>query len=280
MTSFATLHALRAEPAFDADLLLRGAPCAPHAGVPPGCVTVEIDGSADHLRFYGRFDRQSTLPPVIFLDGDMLGGSRFDATLLADDDYAQRSPASLQREAEQYAIATGRLFVHLARPGVYGSSGDHTQRRRPREIALVDAAIDQLKLAFSWDRIDLCGFSGGAHLVAALLSRRRDVRRAVMASGVLAVRRRMNEENARTDVTGYADFVDPLDLVADVAAHAPRGIVVLTDPDDAVVSAAVQTAYVDALRRAGVAVDYRMMSAADPAHHDLRLPAIMCALTS
>ncbi|MGI4984091.1 MAG: hypothetical protein ACRYGL_12325 [Janthinobacterium lividum] len=280
MTSFATLHALRAEPAFDTDLLLRGAPCAPHAGVRPGCVTVEIDGVADHLRFYGRFDRQSTLPPVIFLDGDMIGGERFDATLRADDTYAQRSPASLQREAEQYAIATSRLFVHIARPGIFGSSGDHLQRRRPREIALVDAAIDQLKLAFSWDRIDLCGFSGGAHLVAALLARRTDVRRAVMASGILAVRRRIDERDGTTDVTGHADFIDPLDLVAEVAAHAPRSIVILTDPDDAAVSAAVQTAYVDALRSAGVAVDYRMMSAADPAHHDLRLPAIMCALSA
>ncbi len=52
--------------------------------------------------------------------------------------YPQLSPAMMQAEAEQYAAAAGRTFINLARPGVYGSSGDHMQRRREREVRLID----------------------------------------------------------------------------------------------------------------------------------------------
>jgi predicted esterase len=78
------------------------------------------------------------------------------------------------------------------------------------------------------------------------------------------------------DVTGYADFVDPIDLVQEVAAHPPVKVVVLTDPKDRIVPASLQTAYFDALSRAGVSVERRWITARD--HHSLRQPAIADAL--
>jgi poly(3-hydroxybutyrate) depolymerase len=86
------------------------------------------------------------------------------------DIYTRLSPATMQREAEQYAAASGRTFVNLARPGVFGSTGHHLQRRREREVALVDRALNRLKELFGWSRIDLAGMSGGGHLVGALLA--------------------------------------------------------------------------------------------------------------
>ena len=65
--------------------------------------------------------------------------------------------------------------------------------------------------------------------------------------------------------------------MGDVARHPPRKVIVLTDPTDARVSASVQTAYVEALRKAGVAVDHRLMAAAGAIHHDLQLPGILAA---
>jgi hypothetical protein len=52
-----------------------------------------------------------------------------------------------------------------------------------------------------------------------------------------------------------------VDHVAEVASHPPEKIIVLTDPHDQRVSASVQTAYVEALRRVGVAVDHRFLPA-------------------
>jgi len=87
------------------------------------------------------------------------------------------------------------------------------------------------------------------------------------------------EHGWTTDITGHADFLDPIDHVAEVARHPPQQIIVLTDPNDRRVSASVQTAYVEALRRVGVAVDHRFLSAAGELRHDLQLPGILAAFT-
>jgi hypothetical protein len=54
---------------------------------------------------------------------------------------------------------------------------------------------------------------------------------------------------------------------------------VLTEPQDQRVSASVQTAHVEALRRAGVAVEHRLLPASGKLHHDLQLPGILAAFT-
>jgi dienelactone hydrolase len=161
----------------------------------------------------------------------------------------------------------------------HGSSGNHHERRREREVALVDDALDRLKNAFGWQRISLAGLSSGGHLVAALMARRGDIDCAVIASGNVAVRMRNQERGMRADVTVYSDFVDPIDLVSDVARHPPNKVIVLTDPRDKIVSAVGQTAYVQALRDVGVAVEHRFLPAADAHHHILRQAAILAAAT-
>lgn len=179
--------------------------------------------------------------------------------------------------ARSWSRAIGRTVRILARPGVHGSSGDHQQRRRPREVALVDAALSALKAAFGWGTIDLCGLSGGGHLVASLIARRTDIGCAVIASGNVSVRQRNRERGWEADVTGYADFVDPIDLASEVARHLPRTVIALTDPDDTVVSAACQAAYVAALRDAGVTVDHRFVSALYSGHHNLIEAALLAS---
>jgi dienelactone hydrolase len=260
--------------------VLHGVPAPPDRTDEPGRIWIDLDGEWECLRFYGRQIEPATAPPLIFLEGDVLErASHLDPNWTVPSSYLQGSPLLVQAEAEQFAIASGRTFVNLARPGTYGSSGNHLQRRREREVALVDAALDQLKAAFGWTRIDLAGLSGGGHLVGSLMARRSDIRCAVIASGNVAVRKRNQERGMTVDVTGYDDFVDPIDLVSEVAAHPPKKVIVLTDPQDMLVSAAVQSAYVEALRNVGMVVDHRFVPALDPRHHILRLPAMLAAAT-
>ncbi len=110
-------------------------------------------------------------------------------------------------------------------------------------------ALDRLKEHFGWDKITLAGTSGGGHLVAAIIARRADIDCAVIASGNVAVRKRLEEHGLKADVTGYTDFVDPLNAVRDVARHPPRSVIMLTDPQDELVTASSQAAYLDALER-------------------------------
>lgn len=281
--------ALAAEPAFSASEVLSGVPADPGQCDGAGRIWVDVGGKGDCLRFYGTAPEHARGSPVIFLEGDVVQQNNYgrDSAVWevnkivweVSSFYSSLSPALLQAEAEQYAAATARPFINLARPGVYGSSGNHLQRRREREIALVDRALDRLKERFGWERIDLAGVSGGGHVVAALMARRSDIGCAVIASGNLAVRKRLQERGLQIDVTGYADFVDPIDLVEEVARHPPRKVIMLTDPLDVVVTASSQRLYLEALRGAGIEVEQRLVAARDPRHHRLRIPAIVAALT-
>jgi len=243
----------------------------------PGRVRVEVDGKADVLAFYGAAPAGVPADPVIFLRGDVV--EKRDTGIVAIESYIATTPYDVQALAEQLCAGFTRPFIHLARPGILGSSGHHLDRRRPREVALVDMALTRLKAHFGWHRLNLVGQSGGGHLVAALIARRADIGCAVIASGNTAVAQRNREHGWTTDITGHADFLDPIDHVAEVARHPPQQIIVLTDPNDRRVSASVQTAYVEALRRVGVAVDHRFLSAAGELRHDLQLPGILAAFT-
>jgi pimeloyl-ACP methyl ester carboxylesterase len=259
--------------AFSGDDVVNGVVAGPSDIDGRGRVRVEVDGQADILAFYGACPAGSRADPVIFLRGDAVEGKT------ANQWYVATSAHDVQALAEQFAATFDRPYIHLARPGIMGSSGRHLDRRRPREVALVDAALDRLKRHFGWTSLNLAGQSGGGHLVAALMARRSDIDCAVIASGNTAVAQRNRENGWATDITGHADFLDPIDFVDDVARHPPNKVIVLTDPNDARVSASVQTAYVEALRKTGVAVDHRLMAAAGAIHHDLQLPGILAAFT-
>lgn len=242
----------------------------------PGRVRVVVDGQADLLAFYGATPASAPpADPVIFLRGDAV--ELRDGVLVANEFYRTTSPRDVQALCEQFTALFGRPYLHLARPGILGSSGYHRDRRRSREVALVDAALTRLKTHFDWQRLNIVGQSGGGHLVAALIARRDDIDCAVIASGNTAVAQRNRENGWTADITGHTDFLDPIDHVAEVARHPPRKLIVLTDPQDARVSASVQTAYVDALRAAGVAVDHRFLPAAGRLRHDLQTAGVLAA---
>ena len=233
------------------------------------------DGTPEDVRFYGK-EGDAKVAPLVYLSSDCM--QKVDGVWSVFKSYGEQSPLTVQEWAEQISVSLGRTFLALARPGIFGSSGDHRERRRPREVAIVGAALDALKAAFGWTAIDLAGLSGGGHLVAALIADRSDIGCAVIASGNVSIRQRNAEMNWKTDITGFSDFVDPIDLVERVAKSPPRRLIVLTDPDDRIVPAASQSAYVAALRKAGVAVDHRLVRALEPTRHVLREAALLAAV--
>lgn len=273
---------LAEEAPFAAEEVLQGVTTTRDRCEAPGRIWVEHEGQGECLRFYAALAGPSGRAPLVFLEGDVVQQEppgTDPPTWEVTRTYRQLSPALLQAEAERYASAAARPFVNLARPGTHGSSGRHLERRREREVALINQAVDRLKQLFGWTRLNLVGLSGGGHLVAAIMARRNDVACVVIASGNVAVRERLRERGRTVDVTGHADFVDPLDSVPDVVRHPPEKVIVLTDPSDRLVSATSQAVYVSALRAAGVEVEQRFLQARDPNHHILRTPAIIAGLT-
>ena len=243
MTAFPPLAELSSEP-FSGDEVVHGIVADPAHGDGPGRVRVEVDGHIDVPAFYGAAPEGSCDDPVIFLRGDAV--ELRDGVLAANEFYRATSPHDVQALCEQYSA--------------------------------VDAALTRLKRHFGWRSINLVGQSGGGHLVAALIARRDDVDCAVIASGNTAVARRNCENGWATDITGHADFLDPIDHVADVARHPPNTLIVPTDPAGcAGLGLGADRLCRAALRAAGVTVDHRFLPAAGKLRHDLQAAGVLAA---
>ena len=206
---------------------------------------MEVDGRGDCLRFYGSATVPGTARSSSSKGTPVQRNGRTDTgqtVWSVPPRYTQLSPSIVQAEAEQYAAATRRPFINLARPGIFASSGNRLERRRKREVDLVNA-VDRLKDRFGSGLISLAGLAGPHRSCCGLHGFHRAYRR----------RQRGCSPSAPFD-------------------HR------LTDPMDAVVTATSQGTYSAALQEAGVKVEQRSVTAPDASHHLLRIPAILAAL--
>lgn len=191
-----------------------------------GRVRVTVTGRDECLRYYAAgLDRGTNRLAVVFLHGDMQEWHGDDAGLALTHRVTAHGGVGahvLQAAARRWAIALGHPYILLARPGTFGSTGDHRLRRSRREVALIDAALDQIKARHGIARLVVAGTSGGGHLAAALLSRRDDISCAVITSGVVAVKMRARLRGWPAGAITRADTIDPIDEVASLARHARR----------------------------------------------------------
>lgn len=267
-----TDNAFAQESSFSPDDVLAGLQPQQVDSSGPGRIALSVNNQAAVLRFYGSVQFGEKQTPVIYLAGDVV--EHIAGKITVREDYQALTPMGLQAEAVEIAERHGRTFLHLARPGIFGSTGNHLHRRRKHEVDLVDQAITRLATAFSWNRIDLVGLSGGGHLVACLMARRCDIRKVVIASGNLAVRQRNSERGLVADATGFQDFVDPITLVDQVANHPPEQVVLLTDRDDTIVLAQFQSAYATELKSTKCRVNQKFVVSNERTHHILFREAI------
>ena len=236
-----------------------------------------VDGRGDCIRyFHAGLDESGPNRLVhIWLHGDRLSprwSSRVGHGKPSNNEpvaYGDSDPAGLEASAKGIWRTFGVPYIRLSRPGTYGSSGDHKQRRRPREIELMHAAIEALKARYQIEYLALSGHSGGGHLVGALLPRRPDLRCAVIASGNVAPGQRIRLEGWSTDTTGYTDWVDPVLLVDDIPVLVTRPIILLADPRDQLIWFSSQQLYYQHLHQRGHKVVMFAAKAAGPDYHDL-----------
>ena len=118
---------------------------------------------------------------------------------------ADFSDLAIRSGVSTWAAKLGAPYIHFARPGTHGSSGDHMQRRRRGESELITLALDQLKTRYAISEWVLVGQSGGGHVTASLLVHRNDIVCAVPASSVSSPRMRWILRGWATDATGYHD---------------------------------------------------------------------------
>jgi hypothetical protein len=130
------------------------------------------------------------------------------------------------------------------------------------ELHLMNAALEAIKQRHRFEGFHLAGQSGGSKLIAGLIRMRNDIGCAVPGSGPLSA------------LPGYkpqADlgrtYFDPQDAIAALAQKRALRLFVVTDPNDKIVAAKGQTAYVNKLRQAGGRIEQIFVDSIDEEHH-------------
>lgn len=213
---------------------------------------------------------------VVYFHGDVMW-QYLDGRTGWFDSYANVTLETLRGFAQRETGTLGLPYVRISRPGTYGSSGFHKLRRRAEEAEIVNAALDQVKHRHAIDRLALVGQSGGGHVVASLLTKRDDIDCAVITSGVVAVARRARHHGWDRDITGYRDFYDPIDHVAEIVPDPSRRIFVIGDPRDKNTPFFTQEAYAQAVREAGHEVALIRAEGSGRSFHGLSLTGFKVA---
>jgi pimeloyl-ACP methyl ester carboxylesterase len=242
-----------------------------------GAFWVVDDGRGDCIRTYqSGFANGSNPRVIVFFHGDLVAGVRGKTPVtLVDRSYPQSTPDQMQAGNDSFAKAAALPFVQVARPGAFGSSGDHLLRRRPREVRLVNAALDALKAVHAVQTFYIAGQSGGGHNAAALLALRRDIACAVIASAPASTR---VYDMARGFTVPPGQFFDPAEHVGNIASSSPPRIFILADPRDTVVSFSSQRDYFERLTQVGLPTRLLISKAKPPLHHELSTKALLVIL--
>lgn len=239
------------------------------AGIPGG-FWIEVGGKGDCLRSYSQGLSAADNPTVlVYFSGDVLLKTK-EGVRFVGSGYGRQSPELIGRDMARWSEQAGIPAIFVARPGMFGSSGDHNQRRELREVMLLDGALDAIKRRYRVSTFILAGQSGGGYIAASLLNRREDISAVVLSSALLSVREVTEHWNRRRTVQSASNALyDPIDHLVGIRRDPKPLILVLSDQQDRIVPYATQLTYVRRLQAAGFEPQRIILSAADKSHHAL-----------
>lgn len=256
------------------------------AGVPGACeigrkhVWVEVDGRGECIAFYATQDLTAAMHAVLYFEGDIPPSYRRDARRL------DQHLSSLRRTLEMLSAAFRVPYVMVARPGTFGSTGSHSDRRKDREYLVMRATVDVIRDKFGLERVSLAGQSGGATIVGALLTLGiSNIKCAVPASGGYDLTAMLDWHSARQGLVGahrehpaiLSDSFNVMDRIGGVRVDPERRVYVLGDPADQVTPFAQQRRFAAELKSAGHHAELVEAAARGPERHGLSYTALRLA---
>lgn len=233
---------------------------------------VSAESGGECIRYFPAGLAEGPNPLVmIYLAGDVMTRDHSGRRRIVSA-YAEQTPARLSAAMQAWSSEAGVPAIYLARPGMYGSSGDHNRRRSFYELNVIDAAIDELRTRYSIKQFVLVGHSGGGQVVAGLISERSDLAGVVISSGLLSVHQVVSSWEFKREIPGRylydsTEYYDPLAMIADIRQGGAPPVYILSDPEDQAVPFYSQLRYARRLRAAGVSVQHIFLHGPKPAHH-------------
>lgn len=263
---------VRREP-FDAIQALHGSfSSLEHCTRVPDSLWVEVNGKGDCIRYYVHGLSGGENPTaLVYFGGDVMLRTAKGVRYITQS-YRSASPMKIEKEMSGWSAEAQLPAFYLARPGIYGSSGDHNMRRTHREIELMERALDMLKERHNIGSFILTGHSAGGQIVAALLNRRQDIEASVISSGLVSVKQVSAHWEFRREIPGRLlyeanSYYDPVDEIAHIRRDPLPEIYLISDPEDRVVPFYSQLYYVRRLRSAGLRPHHIYAYAPRPQRH-------------
>lgn len=237
-------------------------------------VWVKYDGGVDCIRYFAGGNMQNApLVVVVFLGDRVPFIKRDPETIPANTATAQR------KIAQKFSIRTGLPVVIVARPGTYGSSGNHYNRRQRAEFLALNATLDRLRQQYNIGQFILAGHSGGATAASALLTLgHTDIRCAILTSGAWDLlnraevlrKERGERSDAGKDITGLVNPYDPLYHVDNIPPDPQRQILIIGNLQDQITPFELQVKFARALRDKHHRVALIETPAYPPEYHNLK----------
>lgn len=240
-------------------------------------VWVQVDGRGDCIAFHPTAGLSGAKQAVFYFEGDIPASYRHNRRGLS------RHLASLRRTLDGLARTYNVPYVLVARPGTFGSTGSHEDRRKVREYQLMRQAIEGIRTRFEIGEVSLAGQSGGATIAGALLTLGlTGVRCVAPASGGFDLSAMLDWHASRRGYppthrelpASISESLSVMDRLGNVRVEARRRIFVIGDKDDKVTPFDQQRRFAEALKEAGHHAELVEAEASGPEQHGLALTAL------
>ena len=244
-------------------------------------VWVEVEGRGDCIRYYAAGLKERNASAIFYLHGGRLWGPADPARAGSDPvayakmlevvraGYLDNTVAAEKEQVRWLQAGLDIPLIKIARPGAYGSSGEHKNRIQMREELLVTAAIEAIAKRYNIENLAVTGNSEGGNIAAFVLTKIPALKCSVLTSSALSL-----ETIAKIDPTnGYLyspNTYNPMKHIADIPHSDRRRIFGVGDPSDVVSPIANQKEFFEAVKAAGHAVWFvASPTAAGGSHHTL-----------
>lgn len=242
--------------------------------------------AAECIRYFPSDNAIGAKTAILFFSGDIvLQPGAGDNT--NNPGYGANSYKAQIALANRQTASTGVAYIHVARPGMYGSTGSTAiYRHSAKEAATMSAAVDAIKAALGYERISIVGQSGGGGIAGVLLtSGRTDLDCVSISSGTVSLKTSLKTTPSKSwvrngqDTTGlpYRQLYDPLDHLDQIKPDARRRIFMFSDPDDEAVSFVSQKEFADRANETGVPVRQIITKGAGKQRHGTAAQGIQTA---
>lgn len=216
-----------------------------------GRIFVNTRWGSECIAYYVTKGFESQRRAVMFIDGDVSLESYANPTKMAE------TLVATHKYMQSWSNKLKVRYISISRVGVNGSSGNHGERGKPKELMIINAAADALKQKLGLDTIALAGQSRGSTIAASMLSLgRKDVSCAVLGSGAFELVEleyaRLKEKRLGASKAKMHDAMfDPASHIDSIAPDSRRRIFVMGDEADERTPFAQQQRYAEKIQSYG-----------------------------